>query len=589
MSLLQVAPNLKHTRAARHCTSSVGMWRGGWLTGTQPFRAFGQSPAYAGLITVGAGRPLAQPVEVEFTPRNARSANSQPEPPSELLQCPRLSVPSRGRGQDGATTNHTSRRPREETDSQRRAAADGMTPAPRPWPQLCRRCFLPAFRGVKAAPCSFDCTCYLPAPPQLTNRAKRGKIQKPCCHTGIWGVVLAKCSCARSATHRRRVVAVQAHRVARATAAGCLSHLSRKYVPDLLRTAVIGVGSMGSNHARVYARMPSTTLVAIADSDPEQRDRVARTYRARAYADYREMLEQEELDIVTIALPTHLHCEAALETLARGIHTFVEKPLADSVANARRMIDASERHGVLLGVGHIERFNPAVIALKERLRSGQLGKVYQIHSRRVGPFPPRVTDVGVVFDLATHELNVMEYLVGTGIYSISAEVKRTLHDDHEDLVVGILRFPDDIVGVLDINWLTPTKIRHLSILGERGMFQVNYLTQELWFYENRSATDRWEGLAKVGVSEGAVIKYELERVEPLRAELEVFVDAVLNGYNGLVNGEEGLRAVYLAEQLLRASREGNVVILPPYTPIPALHEQTGRVRDNSLQAQPAPR
>ncbi|MCO6452478.1 MAG: Gfo/Idh/MocA family oxidoreductase [Caldilineales bacterium] len=337
-----------------------------------------------------------------------------------------------------------------------------------------------------------------------------------------------------------------------------------------LNAAVIGVGAMGANHARVYARMPTTNLVAVADLDPDICDRVARTYKATAYSDYRHMLESEKLDLVTIALPTHLHCQAALETMAAGIHTFVEKPLADSVAHARTMIDASHEHEILLGVGHIERYNPAVIALKQRLETGQLGKIYQIHARRVGPFPPRIQDVGVVFDLATHELNVMEYLAGTGIQSISAEVKRTLHNDHEDLVSGIVRLEDDIVGVLDINWLTPTKIRQLSILGEQGMFLVNYLTQELWFYENRSAQDRWDGLATVGVSEGSVIKYELERVEPLRAELEAFVDAAINGYNGLVNGEEGLRAVYLAEQMLRASRERKVVTLPPYKPIPAL-------------------
>ncbi len=340
-----------------------------------------------------------------------------------------------------------------------------------------------------------------------------------------------------------------------------------------LRAAVIGVGSMGANHARIYARMPKTTLVAIADLNSEQRDRVSRTYKARAYDDYRAMIASEKLDVVSVALPTHLHRQAAIDCMAAGIHTFVEKPLAESITSAREMIDASHHHEVILGVGHIERYNPAVLALKERLDSGQLGKVYQIHARRIGPFPPRIQDVGVVFDLATHELNVMEYLTGSGIRSLSAEVKRTLHADHEDLVSGIVRFEDQSVGVLDINWLTPTKIRQLSILGERGMFLVNYLTQELWFYENRSARDRWEGLATVGVSEGSVIKYELERVEPLRVELETFADAVLQGHNGLVNGEEGLRAVYLAEQLLRASRERQVITLPPYTPIPALQNK----------------
>ncbi len=345
-------------------------------------------------------------------------------------------------------------------------------------------------------------------------------------------------------------------------------------MPNSLRAAVIGVGSMGANHARVFARMPTTTLVAIADIDPHLRERVSRTYKANAYSDYREMIAQEKLDVVSVALPTHLHNQAAHDTMAAGIHTFVEKPLAESVASGRSMIDAAEQYDVVLGVGHIERYNPAVIALKQRLDSGQLGRIYQIHARRIGPFPPRIQDVGVVFDLATHELNIMEYLTGSGIRSISAEVKRTLQNEHEDLVSGILRFDDDIVGVLDINWLTPTKIRQLSILGERGMFLINYLTQELWFYENRSAQDRWEGLATVSVSEGSVTKYELERVEPLRAELEAFVDAALNGYNGLVDGEEGVRAVYLAEQLLRASSERRVISLPPYVPIPSLQKDS---------------
>lgn len=345
---------------------------------------------------------------------------------------------------------------------------------------------------------------------------------------------------------------------------------------DLLNAAVIGVGAMGANHARVYARMPTTNLVAIADLDPVVRDRVAHTYKTKAYNDYRDMLEHEHIDVITIALPTHLHCQVAQETMARGIHTFVEKPLADSVTSGRAMIDASHRHEVLLGVGHIERYNPAVIALRQRLESGQLGRIYQIHARRIGPFPPRVQDVGVVLDLATHELNIMEYLAGAGIRSIAAEVKRTLKNDHEDLVSAIVRFDDDAVGMLDINWLTPTKIRQLSVLGERGMFLVNYLTQELWFYENRSAVDQWESLATSGVSEGSVIKYELERVEPLRAELEAFVDAAIHGYNGLVNGEEGLRAVYLAEQILRASRERRLIKLPPYTPVPTLHKEAAR-------------
>lgn len=318
----------------------------------------------------------------------------------------------------------------------------------------------------------------------------------------------------------------------------------------MLNVGVAGVGSMGRNHARVFAEMPNINLAAVADANEETATAIARTYKANAYRDCREMLARERLDIVSVAVPTRLHAETALEAINCGAHVFVEKPLAYTLPDCLAMIKAARSAGVHLGVGHIERFNPAILELKRRLSAGELGRVFQIRSRRVGPFPSRIADVGVVFDLATHELNIMEYLIGAPIRNLYAETEQEIHGSHEDLLSGLLKFDNGAVGVLDINWLTPTKVRELSMLGERGMFHVNYLTQELYFYENNYANG-WEGMvALMGVSEGRITKYEIRKREPLVEELEDFVAAVRNGHDSLISGEEGMRAVYLAEKMV---------------------------------------
>lgn len=320
----------------------------------------------------------------------------------------------------------------------------------------------------------------------------------------------------------------------------------------MLNVGIVGVGSMGRNHARVFAQMPDVNLTALADADEETATAIARTYKANAYQNYSEMFARERLDIVSIAVPTRLHAEVALEAIRYGAHVFVEKPLAFTLPECHSMIAAARARGVHLGVGHIERFNPAILELKRRLQACELGRVFQIRSRRVGPFPSRITDVGVVFDLATHELNIMEYLIGAPIRNLYAETEQEIHGSHEDLLSGLLKFENGAVGVLDINWLTPTKIRELSMLGERGMFHVNYLTQELYFYENNYANG-WEGMvALMGVSEGRITKYEIRKREPLVEELENFVASVQNGHDSLISGEEGMRAVYLAEKMVQS-------------------------------------
>jgi predicted dehydrogenase len=331
----------------------------------------------------------------------------------------------------------------------------------------------------------------------------------------------------------------------------------------LLRAAVIGAGSMGRNHARVYAEMDDAELVAVADPDQDSLNKVAQRHRVRTYTNYQSMLEREQLDLVSVVVPTEHHFAVARDTLLAGVPTLIEKPIAATVEEGAGLVALAQELGVLLTVGHIERFNPAIIALKGQLELGALGKVYQIHVRRIGPFPGRIKDVGVVVDLATHDLDIMHYLTDSNVTRLHAEVGRRLHTGHEDLLSAVLRFENDIIGVLDINWLTPTKVRELSVIGERGMFVANYLTQDLVLYENDSAPqgENWHELAVMGVSEGRMIRFKVNKKEPLRQELDAFVSAVRSAGPPPVRGADGLLALAVAQKLVESGASGEALPL----------------------------
>jgi UDP-N-acetylglucosamine 3-dehydrogenase len=209
-------------------------------------------------------------------------------------------------------------------------------------------------------------------------------------------------------------------------------------------------------------------------------------------------------------------------------------------------------------VVHIERYNPAIVELKRRLERNELGQIFQVHARRLGPFPTRIQDVGVIMDLAPHDLDIMRHLTGGEVSRVHAETKRILHGTQDDMFVGIVRFEDGILGILEINWLTPTKIRELYVTGERGMFRVNYITQDLYFYENAATNDAgWSTISLIrGVSEGMVIQYPIKKKEPLRAELESFVDCVREVLPEKGNGRDALVALELVEALMLASSDG---------------------------------
>mgnify|MGYP005838034227 CR=1 FL=1 len=329
-----------------------------------------------------------------------------------------------------------------------------------------------------------------------------------------------------------------------------------------LRAAVIGLGSMGANHVRVYGELDGVDLVAVCDREPARVAQATRGRTARGYTDPTALLDEARPDLVSIATPTGAHYEVARAAIERGVACLVEKPLAATVPDGLALRDASRARGVPLAVGHVERFNPAVAELRRRIAAGELGRVFQVAARRVGPFPSRIRDVGVVLDLATHDIDVMRYVLGEEVERVYAETYRRIHTDREDMLSGVLRFTGGVVGVLDVNWLTPTKIRQLSMVGERGMFVVDYITKDLWFYENARAGDQpsWPELATVaGVSEGLMVRAALEKREPLRLELEAFVACVRNGGPPPVSADDALAAMAVAEALIEAGRTGEAV------------------------------
>lgn len=325
----------------------------------------------------------------------------------------------------------------------------------------------------------------------------------------------------------------------------------------MIRAAVIGAGAIGRHHARVYHELDHVRLVAVADPDESRRAAMANRYQATPYADHEALLRHEPVDVVSIAVPSIAHRDVALAAIECGVHVLVEKPIAATVEQGQDILDRARASGVTLTVGHVERYNPAVTELRRRLAQGDLGRPFQIHSRRLSPFPHYVRDVGVVIDLATHELDIMRFLMAQPIERVYAESSRNVHERYEDSLSGILRFAGGALGVLDINWITPTKIRELRITGERGMFVVDYLNQDLTFYENGGAPSTWDTMALFkGIEEGNVLKIRVPKIEPLKAELQAFLDAVANGTPPLVSGADGLWALALAELILASAQAG---------------------------------
>jgi UDP-N-acetylglucosamine 3-dehydrogenase len=328
-----------------------------------------------------------------------------------------------------------------------------------------------------------------------------------------------------------------------------------------VRVGLAGLGSMGRNHLRILAATSGANLAAVADPLPTAVAAATAQTGAQGFAEPQTMIAETELDAIVIASPTTTHVPLALAAIERGIAVLVEKPLAASVDGALRVATAARAAGVPVQVGHVERFNPAVLELGRLIRAGWLSAVYSITSRRAGPFPARIRDVGVTVDLATHDADIASWIAGERPTRVYGEIAQRIHATNEDLLFGVLHFPSGATGMLDVNWLTPAKRRQLVVVGEEGMFELDYLTQRLTFTRATDTTNPRLIGGYAPVFEGEMVELPVASTEPLASEIEAFLEVVRTGGPPMVSVEDGLWAVAIATSLLAAAADGVAVDL----------------------------
>ncbi|HEU4676531.1 MAG TPA: Gfo/Idh/MocA family oxidoreductase [Motilibacteraceae bacterium] len=323
-----------------------------------------------------------------------------------------------------------------------------------------------------------------------------------------------------------------------------------------LRAGLIGLGMMGRHHARVLRSLDGVELVAVADPGGD----------AHGVAGGLPVLSSVEdliahgIDYCMVAVPTIYHEPVGLALAAAGVHAMVEKPLAQDTPAAQRLADAFEQAGLVGAVGHIERYNPALQSLRTRLEQGDLGAVYQVVTRRQGPFPARIADVGVVKDLATHDIDLTAWVTQQPFRSVAARTALKSGREHEDLVAVVGQLADGTVTSHLVNWLSPMKERVTIVTGEKGAFVADTLTADLTFHANGLVPTEWQSIASFrGVSEGDMIRFAIPKPEPLRTEHEAFRDAVLGKDADIVTMRQGLATVAVAEACLESAREGRTV------------------------------
>lgn len=324
-----------------------------------------------------------------------------------------------------------------------------------------------------------------------------------------------------------------------------------------LRAGLIGLGMMGRNHARVLQQTEGVKLVGVADP---LGDRFGAASHVDVVEEPEKLLELG-LDLCVLAAPTADHERIGLMLAEAGIHTLIEKPLAEDVPSAMRLVEAFESRRLVGAVGHIERFNPALQQLRRRLEAGELGDIYQLSTRRIGPFPGRIRDVGVIKDLATHDIDLTSWVAGHRFISISAHTAHKSGRDHEDLVAAIGLLEDGTVTNHLVNWLSPMKERLTVVTGDRGAFVADTLTADLTFHANGEVATDWEAISRFrGVSEGDMIRYAFAKPEPLATEHNAFRDAILgDSSNDIVTMRDGLAAVAVAVEMLASAGEGRTV------------------------------
>lgn len=315
-----------------------------------------------------------------------------------------------------------------------------------------------------------------------------------------------------------------------------------------VNVGVIGVGNMGRHHARVFSQLKGCKLVAVSDMNEEQGKMVAEQAGCAYHKYYQDMLK-EGIQAVSIAVPTVFHKDVALACIAAGKHILVEKPIADTIESAKEIIGAAKKAGVIVSVGHVERFNPAIRLLKKMMKAGDLGIITTILAKRVGVFPPQIKDANVIIDLAVHDIDILNYLLEKTPTRIHAEAGKALINRREDYADILLKY-DGINAFIQVNWITPIKIRSLSITGTKGYAEINYVTQKFTLYKSKYEKDFETFEDVVRFAEPEIVDVGLKKAEPLEEELKDFISAVRTKRKPLVTGEDGLKALEVALRIV---------------------------------------
>ncbi|MCK4251282.1 Gfo/Idh/MocA family oxidoreductase [candidate division WOR-3 bacterium] len=318
-----------------------------------------------------------------------------------------------------------------------------------------------------------------------------------------------------------------------------------------INVAVIGVGNMGRHHARVYAEIEGVNLVAVADRNKHIGQKIARKFNCRYYSDFLKLINSEKIDAATIAVPTSLHKNVAIACIDKQIPILIEKPIAESIQSAQKIINKSKKNNIAVCIGHIERYNPVVQELKKLIKQNRFGRIISINSKRVGLYPPRVSDVDVIIDLAVHDIDVCNFLLEKEPKSIYAQAGKALNSKRIDYGDIFLDY-NGVNVLLQVNWITPVKVRELTLTGIKGYAELSYLNQTLRIYKKGHGED----VDIINIEE-----INLRKEEPLKRELQNFVEFIKTKKGDVVNAEAGLLSLKVALKAINSHEIHRVVKL----------------------------
>ena len=323
-----------------------------------------------------------------------------------------------------------------------------------------------------------------------------------------------------------------------------------------LKVAVVGVGHLGKEHARVYAEMPGVELFSVVDIQRKQAEKVAQQYNTRYFLNYKDIIDK--IQAVSIAVPTKSHYAIAKDFLQHGVHVMIEKPMTGTVLEARELIDISKVKGLVLQAGYIERFNPAIAAIKRLSVNPRF-----IECHRLSPFTFRSADIGVVLDLMIHDIDILLYITNSKVKKFDA-VGVNVISDKEDIANVRIQFQNGCVANVTASRVSITPMRKIRLFSEDSYISIDYQKKDALIYKKSpELTLKSLNISDTNVSTiadlksyvfGDLLKIEhikMDDYEPLKKELESFVDCIVNHKEPVVSGEEGLRAIEVANDILR--------------------------------------